>query len=136
MSTGKPLMLTASSHLKTTHQQCIKALLLMNSNALDVAVTTLDRSLYTRIKEHSCHDSSEIYNHICSCNEFNFIKNMLELSPYDEDSNIKCSLTDLISTNTKIIDKSKHCSLILFQDSIAINRLKSSTMELKLQKIY
>ena len=36
------------------------------------------------------------------------IKNMLELSPYDEDSNIKCSLTDLIFTNTKIIDKSKH----------------------------
>ena len=49
---------------------------------------------------------------------------MLELSPYDEDSNIKCSLTDLIFTNTKIIDKSKHWSLILFQESIAINRLK------------
>ena len=32
-----------------------------------------DRCLYTRVKEHSCHDSSEIYNHICSCNEFNFI---------------------------------------------------------------
>ena len=34
------------------------------------------------------------------------IKNMLELSPYDEDSNIKCSRRDLIFTNTKIIDKS------------------------------
>ena len=32
---------------------------------------------------------------------------MLELSPYDEDSNIKCPLTDLIFTNSKIIDKSK-----------------------------
>ena len=59
-------------------------------------------------------------------NEFKFIKNMLELSPYDEDSNIKCA-TDLISTKTKIIDKSKHWSLyILFQESIAINRLKPS----------
>ena len=51
---------------------------------------------------------------------------MLELSPYDEDSNIKCSLTDLIFTNTKIIDKSKHWSLILFQEFVAINRLKRS----------
>ena len=50
---------------------------------------------------------------------------MLELSPYDEDS-IKCSQTDLIFTNTKITDKSKHWSLILFQESIAINRLKPS----------
>ena len=83
-----------------------------------------DRCLYTRRKEHSYHDSSDIYSHICSCNEFNFTKN--PLSPYDEDSNIKCSLTDLIFTNTKIIDKSKHWSLILFQESIAINRLKLS----------
>ena len=83
-----------------------------------------DRCLYTRVKEHSCHDSSKRCNHICSCNEFNFIKNMLELSPCDEDNNIKCSLTDLIFTNTKIIDKSKHWSLIPFQESIAINRLK------------
>ena len=45
----------------------------------------------------------------------------MELSPYDEDSNIKCSLTDLIFTNTKIIDKSKHWSLILFQESFAVN---------------
>ena len=65
-----------------------------------------DRCLYTRVKEHSCHDSFEIYNHICSCNEFNVIENMLELSPYDEDSNIKCSLTDLIFTSTKVIEKS------------------------------
>ncbi len=39
-----------------------------------------DRSLYTRIKEHSFYDSSEIYNHVISCNEFNFIKNLLELN--------------------------------------------------------
>ena len=52
---------------------------------------------------------------------------MLELSPYDEDSNIKFSLTDLIFTkNTKIIDKLKHWSLILFQESIVVNRLKPS----------
>ena len=87
-------------------------------------LTSKETNLYP--SSTSLRDSSEIYNHICNCNEFNFIKNLLELSPYDEDSNIKCSLTDLIFTNTKIIDKSKHWSLKLFQESIAINRLKPS----------
>lgn len=56
-------------------------------------------------------------NNIISCNEFNIIKNLLGLRSYDEDSSIKCSLTDLILINTKIIDKSKHWSLTLFQES-------------------
>ena len=63
----------------------------------------------------------EIYNHIITCNEFNYIKNILQLTPYD-DTNINCTLTDLIFTNTKIIDKSRHWSLPLYQESIAINR--------------
>ena len=57
---------------------------------------------------------------IISCNEFNFVINLLELTPNDEVNNIKCSVTDLIFTNTKIIDKSNHWSLILYQESIAI----------------
>ena len=57
-------------------------------------------------------------------NEFNFIKTLFELNPNDEVNNINCSITDLIFTNTKIIDKSNHWSLILFQESIAINRMK------------
>ena len=43
LSTGKLLTLTALSHLKTTHQKCIKALLYMNSNALDVTLTTSEK---------------------------------------------------------------------------------------------
>ena len=39
---------------------------------------------------------------------------------------VKYSVTDLIFTNTKIIDKSNHWSLILYQESIAINRMKPS----------
>ena len=85
-----------------------------------------DRCLYTRIKEHSSLDSTEIYNHITSCNEFNFVINLLELTPNDEVNNIKCSVTDLIFTNTNIIDKSNHWSLILHQEPIAINRMKPS----------
>ena len=60
------------------------------------------RCLCTRNKEHSSLDSSEIYNHITSCNEFNFVINLLELTPNDEVNNIKCSVTDLVFTNTKI----------------------------------
>jgi hypothetical protein len=54
--------------------------------------------------------------------------NKKELTPNDEVNNIKCSVTDLIFTNTiiKIIDKSNHWSLILYQESIAINRMKPS----------
>ena len=121
-------MLIASSPLKTQHRKRIEALTVEyefkcpGCNANYIGKT--DRCLYTRIKEHSSHDSSEIYNHVISCDEFNFLKNLLELTPYEED--IKCSLTVLIFINTKIIDKSKHWSLILFQESIAINRVKSS----------
>ena len=93
-------MLIASSPLKTQLRKRFEA----NTNANYIGKT--DRCLYTRIKEHSSHDSSEIYNHVISCDEFNFLKNLLELTPYEED--IKCSLTDLLFTNTKIIDKSKH----------------------------
>ena len=48
---------------------------------------------------------------------------MMVLTPYDYTS-INCSLTDLIFTNTKIIDKSRHWSLLLYVESIAINRHK------------
>ena len=52
-----------------------------------------------------------------------YIKNILQITPYD-DTNINCSLTDLIFPNTKIIDKSRHWSLLLYLESIAINRHK------------
>ena len=35
-----------------------------------------------------------------------------------------CSVTDLILTNTKIIDKSRHWSLLLYLESITISRHK------------
>ena len=50
-------------------------------------------------------------------------KNSANITPYDNTS-INCSPTDLIFTNTKIIDKSRHWSLLLYLESIAINRHK------------
>ena len=95
----------------------------MNLNNQDLTRTTLEKPtvayIYTRTKEHSSQNTSEIYNH----NEFNYIKNILQISPYD-DTTINCSLTDLISTYTKIIHKSGHRSLPLYLESIAINRHK------------
>ena len=65
-----------------------------------------------------------LLKHYITCNEFNYIKNILQITPYD-DTSINCSLTDLTFTNTKIVDKSsRHWSLLLYLKSIAINRHK------------
>ncbi len=37
-----------------------------------------DRCLYSRIKKHSTSDSSEVHNHISSCEQFNHIKTILD----------------------------------------------------------
>ena len=89
-----------------------------------------NRCLSTRIKEHFSQNNSEIYNHIITCNEFNYIKNILQLTPND-DTNINCTLTGLIFNNTKIIDKSRHCSLLLSIDkskhwSLLLSRINSN----------
>ena len=58
-----------------------------------------DRCLYAGIKEHPSRNTSEMYNHIS--NEFNYIKNILQIIPYD-DTSINCSLSDLIFTTLKL----------------------------------
>ena len=75
-----------------------------------------DRCLYTRLKEHSTRENSEIYAHINSCEHFQHIKSLLELSP-DLSNTICTDKTQLISNNCKIIDKSDHWSLLLFKES-------------------
>ena len=82
-----------------------------------------DRCLYTRIKEHSTRENSEIYAHVNSCEHFQHIKSLLELSPHL--SNPICTnTTQLIFNNCKVIDKSDHWSLLLFKESLAIRRRK------------
>ena len=82
-----------------------------------------DRCLYTRIKEHSTRENSEIYAHVNSCEHFQHIKSLLELSPHL--SNPICTnTTQLIFNNCKVIDKSDYWSLLLFKVSLAIRRRK------------
>ena len=76
LSTGKLLATDANCFIplkdhtpKMYHSSVVYEFKCPGCNANYVGKT--DRCLYTRVKEHSCHDSSEIYIHICSCNEFN-----------------------------------------------------------------
>ncbi len=79
--------------------------------------------IYSRIKEHSTSDSSEVYNYISSCGQFHHIKTVLELPPH-QDTNITCILPEFLFNNCKIIDRTDHWSLLLFKESLAIRRLK------------
>jgi hypothetical protein len=84
-----------------------------------------DRCFYTRIKEHSLDNKSEVFNHIASREHYQHIKSILELYP-DEETNPTqtCILSEFIFTNSKIIDRSDHCwCLLLFKEVLAIRRL-------------
>ena len=61
-----------------------------------------------------------------SCEHFQHIKSVLELTPYNENNSAVTSiLPEFILNNSKIIDKSTdHWSLLLFKESLAIRRLK------------
>ena len=50
-------------------------------NAIYIRKT--DPCLYTRIKEHSSQNTSEIYNHLITCHKFKYIKNILQITPYN-----------------------------------------------------
>jgi hypothetical protein len=85
-----------------------------------------DRCLYTRLKEHSTRENSEINAHINCCEHFQHIKSLMELSPDSTNTinTINTNLTKLIFRNWKIIDRSDHWSLLLFKESLAIRRWK------------
>ena len=82
-----------------------------------------DRCLYTRLKEHSTRENSEINSHINCCEHFQHIKSLMELSPHSTNP-INTNLTELIFRSCKIIDRSDHWSLLLFKESLAIRRRK------------
>ena len=80
-----------------------------------------DRCLYTRKKELSTRKSSEIHAHINSCEHFQHIKSLMELST-DLPNVIHTNITELLFNSCKVIDKSDHWSLLLFKESLAIRR--------------
>jgi hypothetical protein len=53
---------------------------------VDTSVAKTDRCIYTRIKERSLNNKSEVFKHITSCKHFQHIKSILELYP-DEKTN-------------------------------------------------
>ena len=85
-----------------------------------------DRCLYTRLKEHSQDNKSEIFNQIINCEHFQHIKCMLELTPcHDNNSTVISILPKFILNNSKIIDRSAdHWSLLSFKKSLAIRQFK------------
>jgi predicted RNA-binding Zn-ribbon protein involved in translation (DUF1610 family) len=84
-----------------------------------------DRCLYTRTKEHSYHKESVIHQHLSTCEQFQHIIALLELYPDDDAKSDQTSImAEHVFHNTKIIDKSNHWSLLLYQESLAIQRYK------------
>ena len=79
----------------------------------------------TSLLQVCCRFVTKVFNHITSCEHFQHIKSILELYP-DEERNPTptCILSEFIFTNSKIIDRSDHWSLLLFKESLAIRRLK------------
>ena len=70
-------------------------------------------------------NKSEVFNHITSCEHFQHIKSILELHPNEETNPTQTSIpSEFIFTNSKIIDRSDHWSLLLFEESLAIRRFK------------
>ena len=86
-------------------------------------VSKTDCCLYTCLQEHATNPNSEIHNHINSCKYFQYIKSLLELSPYNNEV-INTNITQFILKNCKITDKANHWSLLLFKGSLAIHQQK------------
>jgi predicted RNA-binding Zn-ribbon protein involved in translation (DUF1610 family) len=83
-----------------------------------------DRCLYTRLNEHAITDkNSEIYKHINTCEQFNYLTNLLQLN-IDEPNTDQFNLTAFLLNNCNIIDRAKHWSNLLFKEALAIHRQK------------
>ena len=127
--TGKPLTATYLCHAKIKPRKLnyqssvVYEFTCPGCNSRYIGKT--DRCLYTRTKEHSYHTESVIHQHLSTCEQFQHIKALLELYPDDEAKSDQTSImAEHVFNNTKIIDKSNHWSLLLYQESLAIQRYK------------
>ena len=85
-----------------------------------------DRCFFTRIKEHTTCPDSEIHNHINSCEQFQHIKSLFQISLDEQnpDETLQISLCDFIFNNCATIDKANHWSTLLYKEALAIRHLK------------
>ena len=74
----------------------------------------------SRIKEHA-KGNSEIFIHTNSCVDFNYLYNIVNL-PCALEQDEPIQLCELIMSNTEIIDRDKHWSLLLFKEALALRR--------------
>ena len=66
------------------------------------------------------------YNHINSCEQFQHIKSLFQISLDEQnpEETLQISLCDVIFNNCVISDKADHCSTLLYNEALAIRRLK------------
>ena len=100
----------------------------MNLLALDVTVDTLVKlTAACTLKQRNIliKKISEIHQHLSSCEQFQHIKAILKLYPDDDAKcNKPCIMAKHVFHNTKTIDKSNHWSLLLYLESLTIQRHK------------
>ena len=91
------------------------------------------RCVTKRINEHATNPNSEIYEHAKSCEHFEYMKTVMELS-LDMNTKIECNSTQLILNNCKIIDKVEQWSLFVFKEALAIRRQNPLSWIIRLQE--
>jgi hypothetical protein len=85
-------------------------ILIFISGCRSTYIGKTDRCLYTRLKEHSTQENTDINAHINCCEHFQHINSLMELSP-NSTNPINTNVTELIFRNCEIIDTSDHWSL-------------------------
>ena len=76
------------------------------------------------MNEHaSTGNNSEIYKHINSCEQFQHVSKLLQLST-DEPNTEQFDLTSFLLNNSHVIDRAQHWSNLLFKEALAIRRKK------------
>ena len=96
-----------------------------------------DHCLITRLKEHARSKESEIYKHINACEHFVYYRTLFNL-PHALFNLDDFTSESIIFNNCRILDKSRHWSLLLFKESLYIHRRdRNLTTDVKpLLKIY
>jgi hypothetical protein len=111
--------------VKIKHLRSFKVRWFINFHVLGAKtyIGKTDRCLYTRLNEHAITDkNSEIYKHINTCEQFNYLTNLLQLN-IDEPNTDQFDLTAFLLNNCDI-DRAKHWSNLLFKEALAIHRQK------------